>query len=212
MTKEQLLEQAKPILFNTEMVRAILDNRKSCTRRIVKGYIPKDAIFGYTLFTPDGCISCRGTFEDGYGEKPFWQSYHRGDILYVRETWRDHSPGFKNHYIYKADYPDEYAKEVGYKPSIHMPKAAARIFLKVTDVRVERLQDITEEQAKLEGAIDNRGHIHSPNNEYDRIHSAREHFAIIWNSTIPKAEQSSYSWEANPWVWVIEFERVIPED
>lgn len=89
-----------------------------------------------------------------------------------------------------------------------MPKEAARIFLKVTDVRIERLQDITEDGAKAEGAIDNRGFIHSPDNEYDRIHTAREHFTGIWNSTIKKSELDHYGWNANPWVFVIEFIRI----
>ena len=77
----------KPILFNTEMVQAILRGQKTCTRRIVKGFIPDDAIWGYTVFTPKGYISCRGTFPVGYGEKFFKLPYQKGDILYVRETW-----------------------------------------------------------------------------------------------------------------------------
>lgn len=107
-------------------------------------------------------------------------------------------------------YVDENGLEhehVPWKPSIHMPKEAARIWLKVTDVRIERLQDVTEDGAKAEGAIDNRGFIHSPENEYDRIHTAREHFIKIWNSTIKKFDIDRYGWDANPWVWVIEFER-----
>jgi len=88
-----------------------------------------------------------------------------------------------------------------------MPKEAARIWLKVTDVKVERLQNITEDGSKAEGAIDNRGFIHSPDNEYDRIHTAREHFIEIWNSTIKKSSLDRYGWDASPWVWVIEFER-----
>ena len=88
-----------------------------------------------------------------------------------------------------------------------MPKAAARIWLKVTDVRVERLQDITEEQALAEGAIDNRGFIHSSENEFNVIHSAKEHFMSIWDSTISKKQKDLYGCEANPWVWVIEFKR-----
>lgn len=200
----------KPILFNTEMVRAILDGRNDATRRIVKGFIPDDAVWGYTAFTPKGYISCRGTFADGYGEKFFKLPCEPGDILYVRETW------YKSplRYMYRADYSDtekffQDGKEVNIKwsPSIHMPKEAARIWLKVTDVRVERLQKITEDGAKAEGAIDNRGFIHSPNNEYDRIHTAREHFAEIWNSTIKKSDLDRYGWSANPYVFVIEFER-----
>ena len=165
----------KPILFNTEMVRAILDGRKSCTRRIIKGFIPKDAQFGYTAFTPHGSISCRGVFEnEGYGEKFFKLPYQIGDILYVRETWHK---GLER-YIYRADYSDtekfyQGGKEINMKwhPSIHMPKEAARIFLRVTNVRVERLQDITVEDALAEGM-----------DKYIR-------------------------WDANPWVWGIEFER-----
>ena len=88
-----------------------------------------------------------------------------------------------------------------------MPKEAARIWLRVKDVRVERLQEITEEQAKEEGTIDNRGFIHSPDNEYDSIHTAKEHFEQIWNSTIKKSDLDRYGWDASPWVWVIEFER-----
>mgnify|MGYP000799554159 FL=1 len=92
----------KPILFNTEMVRANLDGRKSCIRRLVKGFVPDDAIWGYTAFTPKGYISCRGTFADGYGEKFFKLPYQPGDIIYVRETWYK---GLER-YMYRADYSD----------------------------------------------------------------------------------------------------------
>lgn len=198
----------RPILFNAEMVRANLDMRKTCTRRVIKGYIPKDAQWGYTAFTPDGCISCRGIFKDGYGEKFFKLPYQKGDLLYVRETWSEWTGG----YLYKAwtepfPQPGKFS-EIKWKPSIHMPREAARIWLKVTDVRVERLQDITEDGARLEGAIDNRGFIHAYNNEYASIHTAREHFIEIWNSTINKVDLSLYGWEANPFVWVIEYERI----
>lgn len=156
-----------PILFNTEMVRANLDGRKSCTRRLVKGFVPDDAIWGYTAFTPKGYISCRGTFADGYGEKFFKLPYQPGDILYVRETvWQK-----TGHYLdvdgeTKAVWCNEFKyvatdekPETGWnyswvkRPSIHMPKEAARIWLKVTDVRVERLQEITPDVIKNEGII-----------------------------------------------------------
>lgn len=194
----------KPILFNTKMVRAILDGRKGATRRIVKGFIPDDAVWGYTAFTPKGYISCRGTFADGYGEKIFKLPCETGDILYVRETWKKAPNGY---YYYEDWQKDDIADVTKWKPSIHMPKEAARIWLKVTDVKIERLQDVTEDGAKAEGAIDNRGFIHSPENEYDRIHTAREHFIRIWNSTIKKSNLNRYGWDASPWVWVIEFER-----
>ena len=196
----------KPILFNTEMVRAILDGRKGATRRIVKGFIPDDAVWGYTAFTPKGYISCRGTFADGYGEKIFKLPCETGDILYVRETWKKAPNGY---YYYEDWQKDDIADVTKWKPSIHMPKEAARIWLKVTDVKIERLQDVTEDGAKAEGAIDNRGFIHSPENEYDRIHTAREHFIRIWNSTIKKSNLNRYGWDASPWVWVIEFERCV---
>lgn len=191
----------RPILFNIEMVQAILDGRKKCTRRVVKGYIPKNAEFGYTAFTPKGAISCRGIFETsypGYGEKFFELPHQKGDVLYVRETWSEWTDG----YLYKAwtepfPQPGQFPG-IKWKPSIHMPKAAARIWLKVTDVRVERLQDITEVGAINEGCIDDI--------EYAKGKSARSHFSGLWNSTIRKSDLDIYGWDANPWVWVIEFE------
>lgn len=197
----------KPILFNTEMVRAILDGRKSCTRRVVKKVIP---------FNENA--NCWNILKNGEWSGPVPKCklieqcapYQIGDILYVRETW------FKgvHRYLYRADYSDtekfyRNGKEIEMKwrPSIHMPKAAARIWLKVTDVRAERLQEITEDGAKSEGAIDSRGFILSPDNEYNRMHTAREHFAEIWNGTLKKSDLDRYGWDANPWVWVIEFER-----
>ena len=223
----------KPILFNTDMVRAILEGRKSCTRRIVK---PQQLIG----MLPDKCKN--GAPEEFLKEKKLMVNpycdmtdielintaykapYQPGDILYVRETWQ---------YLYELDENEQVIEDTGkyyyaatdtipfdtyvdengvkhdhapWRPSIHMPKEAARIWLKVTDVRVERLQDITEDGAEAEGAIDNRGFIHSPENEYDRIHTAREHFIKIWNNTIKKSDLDRYGWDATPWVWVIEFE------
>lgn len=191
----------KPILFNTEMVRANLDGRKTCTRRLVR-FLPGENP-QWTGYIRDGLMLYNGRNEPCITKAP----YQPGDILYVRETWcddrqftHDSTPG---RYFYKASESGNFK----WKPSIHMPKEAARIFLKVTDVRVERLHEITEDGAKAEGAIDNRGFIHSPENEYDRIHTAREHFIKIWNGTIKKSNLNCYGWDANPWVWVIEFER-----
>lgn len=193
----------KPILFNTEMVEAVLDGIKHCTRRVVKGYTPKDAKFGYTAFTPKGCISCRGIFEDGYGEKFFKMPYQKGDILYVRETW---FKGLKR-YMYRADYTDsekyyQNGEEVNmkWKPSIHMPKEAARIWLKVTDVRVERLQDIDINGIRSEGVVSAAVHAGD-------MDIALKEWEILWNSTIDKSNIDTYGWEANPFVWVVDFER-----
>lgn len=201
----------KPILFNTEMVRAILDGRKTCTRRLVKTR-RKDACGFYVTKKADDSFA--GIYEydenESMFDNPLMPPYQPGDILYVRETW---SKGLER-YIYRADYSDtekfyRNGKEIEmkWKPSIHMPKEAARIWLNVTDVRVERLQEITEAGAEAEGAVNNIGMIHAPDNEYDHIHTAKEYFIEIWNSTIKKADRNRYGWDASPWVWVIEFEQ-----
>lgn len=202
----------KPILFNTEMVRAILEGRKGATRRSVKGYIPDDAVWGYTAFTPKGYISCRGTFADGYGEKFFKLPCEPGNILYVRETWKKAPNGY---YYYEDWQKNDIADITKWKPSIHMPKEAARIWLKVTDVRVERLQDITEEQACMEGTdpwdeacYENNGWhptLSDPDSGGDP--NMIDGFHKLWDSTIKKSDLDRYGWNANPWVWVIEFDR-----
>lgn len=220
----------KPILFSTEMVRAILDGRKTCTRRICKDaneYTVPDMDF----YNADRRTYAVHNFADNEQMEQLSTAERTcpicpGDILYVRETWEhfdccccegdEHGNCYQEPqqnilnksygcYMYRAT--DEIYGDARWHPSIHMPKEAARIWLKVTDVRVERLQSITEDGAKAEGAIDNRGFIHSPENEYDRIHTAREHFIKIWNSTIKKSDIDRYGWDASPWVWVIEFER-----
>lgn len=219
----------KPILFNTEMVRAILDGRKTCTRRVVKDGIPDDAMWGYTAFTPKGYISCRGVYADGYGEGFYKLPYQPGDILYVRETWgHPISLNSNKQYVFRADK----IAESGFKndshiwhPSIHMPKKAARIWLKVTDVRVERLQEITETQTEEEGFLFTPPCLHRTGENYCDIDgpcgnkikycdmSAGELFGkVLWDSTIKKSDIDIYGWDANPWVWVIEFERCEPQE
>ena len=195
----------KPILFNTEMVRAILDGRKTCTRRICK-----DA---NECTVPD--MDFYNTDKRTYAVHNFVDKEHTeqlsiaertcpicpGDILYVRETWMDYA-GLT---MYKADC-DIYRLDslnfagFGWKPSIHMPKEAARIWLKVTDVRVERLQDITSEQISREGVEVEYPHV--LNGEEKRYA-----FSTLWNSTIKKSDIDRYGWDANPYVWIIEFER-----
>lgn len=201
----------KPVLFNTEMVRAILEGRKSCTRRIVKGFIPNDAKWGYTAFTPKGCISCRGTFADGYGEKFFKLPCEPSDILYVRETWGyPIALNSDKQYVFRADE----VAESGFKndshiwhPSIHMPKEAARIWLKVTNVRVERLQEMTLKDFKAEGIYDDYKTYSETYTDHLRQMAYPKVFARLWNSTIKKSDLDSYGWDASPWVWVIEFEQ-----
>ena len=203
----------KPILFNTEMVRAILDGRKSCTRRLVKflsGENPR-----WTGYIKDGLMLYNGKNEPCIRKAP----YQPGDILYVRETWCLRYDGEK--YFYKADKntPREEKRLIDYNntswhPSIHMPKEAARIWLRVTDVRVERLQDITYNGALREGsqgircdhvALGVHGCTDCMNTGW--IEPPQVEFMQIWNSTIKNSDLNRYGWEANPWVWVIEFER-----
>ncbi len=211
----------KPILFNAEMVRAILDGRQDATRRIVKGFIPDDAVWGYTAFTPN--ISCRGTFADGYGEKFFKLPCESGDILYVRETWGE---GYEEGtYIYRAS--DKLAglptfkesSKLIYHPSIHMPKEAARIWLKVTSVRVERLQEMKPVDVIKEGAypdcwdcLNTYGEsgsqcCYGTKEQCSQCDEVMMEWEKLWTSTIKKSDLDSYGWSANPWVWVIEFER-----
>ena len=214
----------KPILFNTEMVRAILDGRKSCTRRLVKPQ--PDEKHTYPLgFVTDSTekkeMGCFGFGIDEYGGSIQYVKppYQPGDFLYVRETWCLRYDGEK--YFYKADKntPREEKRLIDYNntswhPSIHMPKEAARIWLRVTDVRVERLQDITYNGALREGsegircdhvALGVHGCTDCMNTGW--IEPPQVEFMQIWNSTIKKSDLDRYGWDASPWVWVIEFER-----
>lgn len=209
----------KQILFNTEMVRAILDGRKNCTRRIVK---PQQLVG----LLPDKCKN--GVPEEFLKEKKFMfkpycnmtdielintaykAPYQTGDILYVRETFIQAAA---HTFWYKADGKSWMSKDLLWKPSIHMPKEAARIWLKVTNVRVERLQEITPCQAVNEGVGDlfyeDIGYSEKNyGTEVDKDYGiAREQFAWLWDSTIKKSDLDRYGWDANQYVWVIEFER-----
>ena len=203
----------KPILFNTEMIRAILDGRKTCTRRLVKPQPDGKHTFplGFaTDSTEKKEVGCFGFGINEYGgsiqyAKP---QYQPGDILYVRETW---SEGYEEGtYIYRAS--DKLAglptfkesSKLIYHPSIHMPKEAARIWLKVIDVRVERLQEMWASDVPKEGIFFTK-----PTTADGMLQA----FADLWNSTIKKSDIDRYGWDANPYVWVIEFERCEkPED
>lgn len=180
----------KPILFNAEMVRAILDGRKTVTRRLVKFLSRKNP--NWTGYVKDGLMLYNGRNEPCIKKAP----YQPGDILYVRESYSELSFG----YVYKADGEniDHLGNVIKWHPSIHMPKEAARIWLKVTDVRVERLQDMWASDVSKEGLLFNKP------TTVDEMLLA---FAKLWNSTIKKSDIDSYGWNANPWVWVIEFER-----
>ena len=209
----------KPILFNkqisTEMVRAILDGRKTCTRRLVK-FLPGENS-KWTGYIKDGLMLYNGRNEPCIRNAP----YQPGDILYVRETWcalpvneAGHMRGHSIYY-YRADgnlRPEGWRGK--WRPSTQMPKEAARIWLWVTDVMVERLQDITYNGALREGsegircdhvALGVHGCTDCMNTGW--IEPPQVEFMQIWNSTIKKSNLDRYGWDANPWVWVIEFER-----
>lgn len=212
--------EIKPILFNTEMVRAILDGRKTVTRRLVndKTIIRNDQEIAKNL---------RGQFElynvtsrCGIPQNIFFKPpYQPSDILYVRETWTSdkkiYGNNVINNYYYRADGKIEFLDHSGceldfvWRPSIHMPKEAARIWLRVKEVRVERLQECGKGWClgiEKEGIVTPQSPILYASDE--AFHEAlREEFKKVWNSTIKKSDLDRYGWEANPWVWVMEFER-----
>ena len=196
----------KPILFNTKMVRAILDGRKTVTRRVIRWDKVDNAL---------SCPARRKNIEipdDKIIERLCGAPYRIADILYVRETWTilPGTPGdnFRPSgvYYYKADgdmRPDRF-RDNGWRPSIHMPKEAARIFLRVQDVHdvhVERVQEITGAECVREGI---------PQESLKEVGEAFTvgQFADLWDSTVKPSDRALYGWDANPWVWVIDFERI----
>lgn len=187
----------KPILFNTEMVRAILDGRKSCTRRLVKFFSGENP--RWTGYIKDGLMLYNGKNEPCIRKAP----YQPGDTLYVRETWKKAPNGY---YYYEDWQRGDIADITKWKPSIHMPKEAARIWLKVTNVRVERLQEITVDGCHREG-INIETSAVTDGETLNRKHDfSLEKFETLWDSTVKKSDIDRYGWDANPWVWVIEFE------
>jgi hypothetical protein len=181
------------------MVRAILDGSKTQTRRIVKG-MALEWLSPAVGFTPEFVASRENSFSP-YGQP--------GDWLWARETWGFNPDflGIHAHACYRAD-PGHEHDGIKWKPSIHMPRAACRIRLEVTGVRVERLQDISEADARAEGCCA-RGWTPSYSNPdnagFDTGATAVEDYAELWESI-----NGAGSWDANPWVWVIEFKRVTP--
>ena len=235
-----------PILFNADMVKAILEGRKTQTRRVVK----KQSIFEnedckshrITYFSKSWGCPCCGAGHILDTQCPFDKV---GDRLWVRETWQaispeypplpieecdiiykatDSHPGF-DAYEYAIDMclSDDYVERIGditypWKPSIHMPRWASRITLEITNIRVERLQDISEEDAidegiqEYEGIVDIKCYSGSP----VEIHGIRygkdcEHedpinaFEELWDAIYKETEKS---WDNEPWVWVVEFKKV----
>jgi hypothetical protein len=211
----------KGILFNTDMVRAILAGRKTVTRRKIN----RDIINNCDMDT-DGTLLDYGNADGDFINPVKLCRYQTGDILYVRETWtleEFYDNGAMIKYRAGGELPIDYDcegetyhrlvkfAEDGWIPSLHMPKEAARIWLRVTDVRVERLQDITEEQARMEGVLS--PYHYADNDEYWEETKRNElpydiaAFSALWDSTIKKTGIDIYGWNANPWVWAIKFER-----
>lgn len=204
----------KPILFNTAMVQAILEGRKTVTRRAIKPQ-PEGAL------RPMGKGSCwPGCFEAPGEERIYRPPYQPGDVLYVRETWAEMPYGF----VYRADEerPEGWEVDDQWRPSIHMPREAARIFLRVSAVSAARLQEIEKEDVLREGvepkyyaggckcAWASEGCLEKPCANRDGYIEMCHWmpFSELWDKTVKPADRSAYGWEANPWVWVIEFERI----
>ena len=214
------MSRVLPILFNTEMVRAIWDGIKTCTRRICKD-ANECTVPDMEFYNADKRTYAVHNFADKAHTEQLSTAERTcpicpEDILYVRETVYQKV----GHYLdvdgeTKAVWCNEFKyaatdekPETGWnyswvkRPSIHMPKEAARIWLKVTDVRVERLQDITIEGIRKEG-------LEPRFNVKDKFSDgiARGRFLELWNNTIKKSDLDHYGWDANPYVFVIEFER-----
>ncbi|MEB5922773.1 hypothetical protein [Franconibacter daqui] len=206
------------MIFNAEMVKAIIDGRKTMTRRIVN---PQAELTKGSGFSWKGHLYGSGSDDRETNRNfahikcPFGKP---GDRLWVRETWAEAGASAPNLKLYRANYPEHVpshyenvppAEEIRWKPSIHMPRWASRITLEITGVRVERLNSISEQDALAEG-IDAENLYDSQDN-YDCIAdhnftgrpTAAGHFSYLWQSIY-----GVESWQANPWVWVIEF-RVI---
>lgn len=185
--------KTKPILFSTPMVLAILQGRKTQTRRVIK-YSKKieNPKIGFSIFTDVGEFEVRGVHENGqYGSSFFKMPYQTGDIMWVRETWRDNNgmpTGYR--FEYKATALEDGSPiDEPWKPSIFMPKEACRIFLKVTKVRIERLQDISNSDIVSEGAAD-----------FGCV-TKKLNWQLLWEKINGKD-----SWNENPYVFVYDFE------
>ncbi len=197
----------KTILFNASMVKAILAGRKTQTRREVSGGFLDDEEFFIIQK-----LFAQKNYKEAKNKYGFEVKYKIGDILYVRETfgisheWGLHPNGFPNiknlikkHIVYKAD---GYSLPDGgmWKPSIHMPKEYARIFLKVTDMRVERLKQISTSDVQREGIREDGFYTFAADAERER----KRLWISLWDSTA----KDGYKWHDNPYVFVYEFERI----
>lgn len=238
MTKEEMLLAAKPILFNTPMIQAVLEGRKTETRRIARRKYCNTEIEMHSDKYGQRLIEIQKNVEgETFGKRPEGGTWHKlrgyiekrppcrkGDTLYVRETWNyvyDMDDNDKiiegtGRYVYYADDPmpfadwvdpdtGEHKEKMPWRPSIHMPKAAARIFLRVEGVHPEQLQVMGLGDFLAEGLALPPEAYNDPENAYMQ---ARGMFKALWDSTVKKADLRKYGWDADPWVWAIKFERV----
>ena len=185
----------KPILFSTSMVQAILDGRKTQTRRVIKPQPNSKAEY-------KGTEIGKHVFETDIDMWHIKSPYQPGQVLWVRETWSMIDDMPYDNYVYRTDYgtteDDSFPPSMfKWKPSIHMPREAARIFLRVKNVRVERLQDITAHDAIREGM--------ESETPFDTV----DEFKELWNNLNAKR---GYGWDTNPWVWVVKFERISKDE
>ncbi|ABO57458.1 hypothetical protein LA345_00745 [Burkholderia vietnamiensis] len=210
----------RPILFSGPMVRAILEGRKTQTRRPVKSQPPAETRDVFTFHHPDPRTHFWafdvGSLLDWAQPCPYGEV---GDRLYVRETWQHSNHPFGPYdadclVFYRADYLDDpqgpdgekspEGKYRDWRPSIHMPRAASRITLEITGVRAERLQSISESDARAEGVTIEEHHMRGYCAGAYRPPSIRA-FHDLWDSL---NAARGHGWDANPWVWVIEFRRI----
>jgi len=189
--------KARPILFSGEMVRALLAGQKTQTRRIVKPQPEEYYVAGHGVgrsgypseWSKDFWENCRTEYE--WRTKAVCKYGRIGDLLWVREAFRydDFNP---SQVIYRADVPCDIVKDtkgiINYKPSIHMPRKCSRLTLKITNIRVERVQYITEQDAIAEGIKELQG-------------GATIEYRLLWEKINGKG-----SWEQNPWVWCLSFQ------
>lgn len=225
-----------PIIFSTPMITAILNGSKVQTRRIIKPQpIPQSGSpFGFAMASNDfewpenksfqcGTVSCKKAGPDGWVKRN--SKWEIGDMLWVRETWVRHNRSKFMHYLcfqsgqlwykYRAEGKENYdiGEKIKWKPSIFMPREASRIILKITDIKVERLQDISEEDARKEGVMPTKytstvfksflGYKnYYPQDAEDKgvLKTAKESFKTLWHSI-----NGEESWNHNPWVWAISF-------
>lgn len=231
MTREQLLEKSRDILFNAEMIKAVLEGKKTTTRRVIK---LNDKNLDFVGHHPlDGkAVFCKNKNANWSTQKHelFKTPCYLKEILYARESAKILSmQNGKVKMLFKADNSvkefevsdKEYNRLYRYKDfdrwlsPYWQTKETARIFLRAIDVRVERLQDISENQMLREGLLSCSRCYHHNGNCKD-FQSTREcklksEFTALWDGTIKKQDLNKYSWQANPWVWVIEFERIEQE-